>query len=344
MRKKRMRQHANIPIFIPHLGCPNACVFCNQHTISGHADFDPAAVGREIEAALATLNDCAHCEIAFFGGSFTGIDRTLMIELLETAQSYVRQGKVQAIRLSTRPDYVDDEILSLLSRYAVKAVELGLQSMDDRVLRAANRGHDSHAAALACRKVKEYGFDLVGQMMIGLPRSSSADEQMTARRIIELGADAARVYPTVVFRDTELCHMAERGEYRLLPQTEMITRTADVLELFDAARIPVIRVGLCASENLADPTAVYGGANESALGELAMGEVFCRRMRDVLCHAAGASEIRLAVPAGAISKAVGQRRQNVVRLCAELDIGKIRMVEDTQLSGYQIKLLSSKLS
>jgi len=341
---KQVRQYANIPIFIPHLGCPNACVFCNQHTISGHGDFDPAAVVREIETALSTLGDCAHCEIAFFGGSFTGIDRALMIELLETAQTYVRQGTVHAIRLSTRPDYVDDEILSLLSSYAVKTVELGLQSMDDAVLCAANRGHDSHTAVLACQKVKEYGFDLVGQMMIGLPGSSSADEQKTARRIIELGADAARVYPTVVFRDTELCRMAERGEYRLLPREEMITRTADVLELFDAARVPVIRVGLCASENLADSAAVYGGANESALGELAMGEVFYRRMHAVLQRAAGVSEVRLAVPAGAISKAVGQHRRNVERLYAELDIGRIRIVEDSQLRGFQIKLLSSKLS
>ena len=339
MRSIRARQYANIPVFIPHLGCPNACVFCNQHSISGHGIFRAESVRDEIEQALATLADCAHCEIAFFGGSFTGIDRTLMTELLEIAQSYVREGRVDAIRLSTRPDYVDDEVLSLLSRYAVKTVELGLQSINDRVLRVTRRGHDAAAAEYACRKIKEYGFDLVGQMMIGLPASSASDEQMTAQRILELGADAARVYPTVVFRQTELCRMAERGEYTLLPQEEMIARTANVLELFDDASVPVIRVGLCASENLANADEVYGGANESAVGELAMGEVFYRRMRAALVGVRAERQIRFAVPVGAISQAVGQRRKNTERLRAEFGIDRIRFVEDSRLCGYQIQLL-----
>lgn len=337
--------HANIPVFIPHLGCPNACVFCNQHTISGHGDFDPSSVRTEIEAALSTLSRDVRCEIAFFGGSFTGIDRALMIDLLETAQSYVRSGRVQAIRLSTRPDYIDEEILRILSRYAVETVELGLQSMSDRVLLQARRGHDSEAAVRACRLIKAHGFRLVGQMMIGLPASEGEDECMTARRIIELGADAARVYPTVVFRDTALCRMAEQGDYRLLSQEEMIGRTADVLEIFDAADIPVIRVGLCASENLLDPTAVYGGANESAVGELAMGEVFYRRMRAQLLTATdrdSAHEVRFAVPPGAISRAVGQRRRNTERLCREFSLRRIRVTEDAAQHGYEIALINHK--
>jgi len=334
------KKHANIPVFIPHLGCPNACVFCNQRTISGHGDFDPATVRREIDTALATLTDCPEREIAFFGGSFTGIDRALMIDLLDTAQSYVDRGLVQSIRLSTRPDYIDDEILSILSRYAVRTVELGLQSMDDRVLAASKRGHDRNCAERACRRVKAYGFSLVGQMMIGLPLSDGESERMTAERIIALGADAARVYPTVVFRNTELCRMAEQGTYRILEQTDMLTRTADVLEIFDAASVPVIRVGLCASENLADPEVVLGGASDSAVGELAMGEVFYRRMRARL---AGMSppqdaEITVLVPTGAISRAVGQRRTNTERLCREFTLRRLRVREDPRLYGYQIDL------
>ena len=342
---QRACKHANIPVFIPHLGCPNACVFCNQHTISGHGCFDPSTVRDEIDAALSTLEGCEHCEIAFFGGSFTGIDRSLMLGLLETAQSYVRSGKVHAIRLSTRPEYVDEEILSILSRYAVRTVELGLQSMSDRVLLAARRGHDSAAAERACRQIKAYGFQLVGQMMIGLPQSGGDEERMTAERIIAMGADAARVYPTVVFRDTELCRMAQSGEYRLLTQEEMISRTADVLEIFAGAEIPVIRVGLCASENLADPHAVYGGANESAVGELAMGEIFYRRMRsDLMLHseALAGGEITFAVPPGAISRAVGQRRKNTGRLCREFGLRRIRFAEDTRLHGYEIEYIDSK--
>ena len=331
------KQHANIPVFIPHLGCPHACAFCNQHTISGHGSFDPAGVRREIDAALATLDGCPEREIAFFGGSFTGIDRALMRELLDTAQSYVDRGLVQSIRLSTRPDYIDGEVLSLLARYAVRTVELGLQSMDDRVLHAVRRGHDRACAERACRMVKAYGFSLVAQMMIGLPMADGASEIETARAAIRLGADAARVYPTVVFRGTELCRMAEQGEYTVLPRSEMLRRTADVLEVLDAADVPVIRVGLCASENLSDPAEVYGGANESAVGELAMGEVFLRRMRACLMQTALPSdgEVTLLVPAGAISRAVGQRRCNAEQLCREFSLRRIRVREDERLHGYQ---------
>ncbi|MBP3375391.1 MAG: radical SAM protein, partial [Clostridia bacterium] len=155
-------KHVNIPIFIPHLGCPNNCVLCNQHTISGHGEFELARARREIDEALSTIGEGVPTEIAFFGGSFTGIDRELMIALLELAEEYVRAGRVSEIRLSTRPDYIDSEILSILSRYSVKTVELGLQSLDDGVLSASRRGHDRLCALEACRSVKEAGFSLIG--------------------------------------------------------------------------------------------------------------------------------------------------------------------------------------
>lgn len=334
----RQRQHANIPIFIPHLGCPNACVFCDQRAISGHGAYDPSRVRTEIETALKTIGEGVHCEIAFFGGSFTGIDRTQMVSLLALAQSYVDAGVVESIRLSTRPDYIDEEILDLLSRYAVRTVELGLQSMNDRVLAAARRGHDSQTAVRACTLIKTYGFELVGQMMIGLPLADGECERRTAEHIAVLGADAARVYPTVVFRGTELCRMAEQGEYRLLPEDEMLDRTADVLEIFDRAEVPVIRVGLCASETLSSDAAVLGGANESAVGELAMGEVFYRRMRECLHVTPKQSEARFFVPRGATSRAVGQRRKNTLRLCSEFALRRVRVCEDETLEGYQIRL------
>ena len=332
-----MRTHANIPIFIPHLGCPNACVFCDQKAISGHRAYDPIAVRREIEEILGTLNDCQNRQIAFFGGSFTGIDRAQMLELLELAQSYVRRGEVESIRLSTRPDYIDDEILTLLSRYSVRTVELGLQSMDDRVLAASRRGHDSQTAERACRMVKRYGFELVGQMMIGLPLSDGHSERMTAERIVELGADAARVYPTVVFRGTELGRMTQQGIYRPLTDEETIGRTADVLEIFDRASIPVIRVGLCASETLASDEAVMAGANGSAIGEQAMSEVFYRRMSACLATAPQGDEVIFHVPTGAASRAAGHRRSNRVRLCREYNLKRIRIYEDDTLQNYHIK-------
>ena len=164
-----MKKHANIPIFIPHLGCPNQCVFCNQRSISGVHSFDSASVIPTIELALATLGRDTEAEIAFFGGSFTGIDRSLMTELLDIAYSYVTSGRVKSIRCSTRPDYIDEDVLEILKRHAVRVIELGLQSTSDDVLCLTKRGHTRSDCERACRMIKEQGFQLVGQMMIGLP-------------------------------------------------------------------------------------------------------------------------------------------------------------------------------
>ena len=135
------KKHRNIPIFIPHLGCPNGCVFCDQRAISGQIEFCEADVERQLAEAVATLKDGDEAEIAFFGGSFTGIDRGLMIRLLEMAQPYLASGKVSSLRCSTRPDYINDEILAILAHYGVRTVELGIQSTSDEVLSASKRGH-----------------------------------------------------------------------------------------------------------------------------------------------------------------------------------------------------------
>ena len=208
-----MKKHVNIPIFIPHLGCPNQCVFCNQRTISGVEQFDIANVKKEIEDALSTVDSSQEAEIAFFGGSFTGIDRNLMISLLELAYGYVTDGKVKSVRCSTRPDYIDEEILDILKKYGVTTIELGLQSSSDEVLSVSKRGHTRADEARSCDLIVQRGFELVGQMMIGLPASTLESEMETARFIVEHGAVGARIYPTVVFYETELCQMAKRGDY-----------------------------------------------------------------------------------------------------------------------------------
>ena len=187
-----MRCHVNIPIFIPHLGCPHTCVFCNQRSISGAQSFDPADVDAQITAALATTCENDTAEIAYFGGSFTGIDRDRMVYLLDVAERYVQKplagkARVAGIRMSTRPDYISDEIIEILARYSVRTVELGVQSMDDAVLTASGRGHDAESAAKACRMLSDAGYDVIGQMMIGLPGSTEESEVQTARALCELG-------------------------------------------------------------------------------------------------------------------------------------------------------------
>ena len=332
-------RHVNIPIFIPHLGCPNMCVFCNQRSISGRVDFDISRVEDEINSVLSTLDEQDEVEIAFFGGSFTGIDRALMTDLLSLAQKYVEIGRVSSIRLSTRPDYIDSEILAILKQYAVGTIELGLQSMDDDVLKATKRGHTSEQARKACKMIKDSGFSLIGQMMIGWPDSSVDKEIKTAKEICELGADGARIYPTVVFYETELCTMMQMGEYKALSNDEAVERTKEALKVFAECRVPCIRVGLQSGENLSDETCVAGGANHSAIGELAMSALYF----DKICEALDAyadqkipDGIRIYCPKGETSKIVGQKRKNIEKICQKYPIKRVKVLEKNELLRYNI--------
>ena len=334
-----MKKHANIPVFIPHLGCPNQCVFCNQRSITGKESFDPNSVVDIIESALATISPETETEIAFFGGSFTGIDYELMCRLLEIAYSYVKSGRVNSIRCSTRPDYIDEAILDTLAKYGVKVIELGLQSSSEDVLLATKRGHDFGAEERAVKLIKDRGFTLVGQMMIGLPGSDLEKELETARFICNSGADGARVYPTVVFKETELCEMAKCGVYAPITEEEAVSRTAEVLKVFYEHKVNVIRVGLCASENLSSPDAYYAGPNHVALGELCENRVFYTVIYDKIkeMQLSEKASVQVRIPKGALSKAVGQKRNNKLRLISEFSLSELSFVEDGSLFGYEVE-------
>jgi len=336
-------RHVNIPVFIPHLGCPNQCVFCNQRAISEHQNFSEESVRDEIEQVLSTLAPEDEAEIAFFGGSFTGIDRDLMCRLLDLAETYVKEGRVASIRLSTRPDYIDDEILSILSRYSVKTIELGLQSMDDDVLFTCRRGHTAEQAEAACRAVVDAGFSLVGQMMIGLPGATPESEIETAKKICELGASAVRIYPTVVFYDTPLCEMAQHGAYKPLSVEEAVERTAPVLQFFRARALPCIRVGLCATESLTSPDAVYAGPNHPALGEMIFGECLYQKVKEKVLQSGLAGEgIILEVPPRELSATVGQHRRNIEKLQRETGVTVCRVVACESLAECRVLPCSQK--
>ena len=332
-------KHVNIPVFIPHLGCPNDCVFCNQKRISGTSSFNKNDVDSIIKNALSTV-DTENCEteIAFFGGSFTGIDRNDMIYLLETAYKYIQKGLVSSIRLSTRPDYINEEILDILQKYNVKNIELGLQSMDDEVLKITKRGHTSEQAINACKLIKKYGFNLIGQMMIGLPGSSLEKEIKTAEIIANL-CDGARVYPTVVLRETELCNMAKRGEYIPLKLEDTIERTGEVLLVFDRAKKTVIRIGLQSGDELYDPDVVYGGDYHPAIGELAENYVYykmvCERLKD---KQTDGKNLVIYCAKGCTSKVVGQKKTNKIKLTKNYNIKSLKIIEKIDIKGYNIIL------
>lgn len=334
-----MKKHINIPVFIPHLGCPNQCVFCNQRTISGVKEFYPESVIDVIDGALATVPEDADVEIAFFGGSFTGIDPDLMENLLKIANSYLKQGRISSIRCSTRPDYINDNILNTLKRYGVRTVELGIQSFSDSVLAACKRGHTSLDEAFACKKIKEYGFRLGAQMMIGLPGATVEDEIRTARFAVSVGADEARIYPTLVFKDTELYTLTVSGEYLPLSVDDAVERSAAVFEILTKAGIKILRIGLCDSENLHSMDTYYGGPNHAAIGELVEGEYYYRLIKKKLSEIELSDKkmITVVAPPGQTSKIIGQLKKNKIRLLREYGIS-LKVVESEEVEKYNILL------
>ena len=336
-----MKKHVNIPIFIPHYGCPNACVFCNQVRITGKPCFSESDVRREIDEALSTVDlSRTEAELAFFGGSFTAIPMNEMLSLLAISDDYINQSKISSVRLSTRPDAIDEEILCILAEHGVKTVELGIQSTAAHVLEQCKRGHTREHSERACRLIKEHGFNLVGQMMVGLPASTPEDELRTARDIASFGADGARIYPTVVLPGTALAAMEDTGEYVAMTVTEAAERCADVLEIFSDADVRVIRIGLCSNEILnkdASPLSYH-----AAIGELTRSLLYRKRMEKALENAVpeDVSCAVFTVASGRISQAVGQHRSNVTYLCEKFRLHSIRVKESQALKEYAVQLTS----
>lgn len=246
-----MKKHAIIPIFIPHKGCNNDCVFCNQRKITAHiAPLTPADVHETVTKYMSTLSkmDVREIELSFFGGSFTGIPMEEQKAFLSVAKQYKDQGVIQKIHLSTRPDYIDCDILDNLKEFGVDTIELGVQSFAESVLKASKRGHDSQCVYKSSKLIKEYGFTLGIQLMIGLPGDTYEFDLLSARETVAISPSIARLYPTVVIPDTELHRMFLEGQYSPLRQDDAIMRTAAMYRLLDAAGINIIRVGLKSSD------------------------------------------------------------------------------------------------
>lgn len=334
-------RHANIPIFIPHLGCPHDCAFCNQRKITGHSEFDAQSVIPQIEGALQTLND-ANAQIAFFGGSFTGIDRDLMIRLLEIGQGYIKDGRVASMRCSTRPDYINDEILDILSHYGVTTVELGVQSTDDGVLRASNRGHTAKCAIEAMQAVKSHGLELIGQMMTCLPSSTLESEIKTAEDICNSGADGARIYPLVVFRQTALAQMVSNGAYVPVGEEENIHRAKEVKKAFLKNGVPVIRLGLQSQDNLSSDGDVFAGGYQPAIGAQVDGaiylDVITAKLEKYSKEHLKNSFLTVHVGKGLTSSAVGMRKINKEILTQKYGIYKIKVTECDGIPPFEAEI------
>lgn len=269
-----MKKHAIIPIFISHRGCPNDCVFCNQKKITAREDdVSPEDVRSTIEQWLTTLKDVETVEVSFYGGSFTGIPMEQQTEFLKIAKEYKDAGKIDAIHLSTRPDYIDTAILDNLKAYSVDVIELGVQSFSDEVLKASGRGHDAACVYKACDLIKSYGFTLGIQLMIGLPGDSEETCRYSAMETVKIGPSIARLYPTVTIADTELYNMMERGEYAPLSLEEAVRRTRIMYEILEDAGINIIRVGLKASEIMENEIGFHPAFRQLVESEIARNRI-----------------------------------------------------------------------
>lgn len=253
-----MKKQYIIPIFVPHLGCPNECTFCNQRKISGQMKkVTEQDVRNTIESYLDILKDTkVEKEIAFFGGSFTGIDVELQNKLLGVAFEYVKAKKINGIRISTRPDYIDRETLKRLKKFKVKTIELGVQSTNHYILQKCKRGHTYEDVKKASRLIRLYGFRLGHQMMVGLPESTRLDELNTARDLVKLKPKMVRIYPVLVIRDTELEQSYLKGEFEPLELGQAVEICKELCQFFEKKRVKVIRIGLQTTDTILSPDKV----------------------------------------------------------------------------------------
>lgn len=315
-----------IPLFIPHLGCPNGCVFCDQKKITGAGTAVTAReVREEIEKGLPLAGE--ECELAFYGGSFTAIPRHQQEELLEAVRPYREKGLIGAIRISTRPDAIDEDVLRQLKRYGVTTVELGCQSMDRAVLIRSKRGHSPEDTIRAVECLKEAGFQVILQMMTGLPGDDGSASHRTAEKIISLRPHGVRIYPTVVLAGTELETMMNRGEYSPHTVEAAVELCAELYELFLRAGIPVIRLGLNPTELLSSGGAV-AGAYHPALGEKVLSRMYLRRAEVLLRQGKPSERAMISVHPSRVSVMVGQKRENIFALKQEFGLKEIKVVPE----------------
>ena len=269
-----MKRHAIIPIFIPHRGCPNDCVFCNQRKITARTNAPTIdEVRNTIDTWLTTLGEVPTVEIAFYGGSFTGLELDEQSAYLAIAKEYKDKRKIKKIHLSTRPDYIDREILDNLKAYSVDTIELGVQSFGDDVLRKSNRGHSSASVYEAVMLIKEYGFEFGIQLMIGLPGDSLETCIYSANETVKLKPSLTRLYPTIVIDDTELLEMYRRGDYEPLSREEAISRTTAMYKILDDAGITIMRVGLKSTDIIGEGGSINGGTYHPAFRQLVEGRI-----------------------------------------------------------------------
>ena len=344
-----MKKEYIIPIFVPHLGCPYACVFCNQTKITGkQKQVTAKEVEETIEKYLKNFKDEENkVEVAFFGGSFTGIEEEKQNELLEAAYKYVQDGKVDSIRISTRPDYIDRKILKRLKKYKVKTIELGVQSTNNYILARAKRNHTFQDVKKASKLIRRHGFTLGHQMMIGLPDSTALDEINTAKDLIKLKPKIVRIYPVLVIKQTELEQEYNNGEYEPLTVTQAVQRSKEVADLFNKNKITVIRIGLQNTDEITDPknknSEVVAGPYHPAFRQLVEGSLWYDAIvSKIKTFNTKVKEVEIRANSDDINNIIGHKKENIVKLKDMYEVDVVVKTDDTIKDGkFEIDIVKT---
>lgn len=322
-----MKKQYIIPIFVPHLGCPNECIFCNQRNISGQQkNVTEQDVRNTIEYYLELLKEKnVYKEVAFFGGSFTGIDVEIQNQLLSVAYEYVKIKKIDSIRISTRPDYIDKETLKRLKKFKVKTIELGVQSTNDYILKRSQRGHTYEDVKRASRLIRLFGFTLGHQMMVGLPESTRLDELNTARDLAKLKPKIVRIYPVLVIKDTQLEHEYLQGKFEPLELFQAVEIGKELCQFFEKKKIKVIRIGLQNTETITNPekqeSQVVAGPYHENMRQLVDSAYYYDLLIEKLKKInTKAKEIEITVNPQIVNDIVGYKRENIEKIKANYNL------------------------
>lgn len=338
-----MKKEYIIPIFVPHLGCPNDCTFCNQKKISGQKkNITSDDVKNTIEYYLSNFksNQNSSIQIAFFGGSFTGIDSKVQEELLSTAYEYIKNGKVDSIRVSTRPDYIDVDKLKLLKKYGVKTIELGVQSTNDYILNKVKRGHSFNDVRKASKLIRKNKFILGHQMMVGLPESTQKDEIKTAKDLIKLKPKMVRIYPVLVIKDTRLCEDYMNGEYSPNTVEQAVETCVILLKMFRKKKIEVIRIGLQNTDEICSPenqtSQVVAGPYHPAFRQLVESRLYYEEISKKIKGLNNkVKNVKFIVNKDKINNFVGHKRENIKKIEDLYNI-KVKIEHSDNIKDFKI--------
>ncbi len=331
-----------IPVFIPHSGCSHQCAFCNQKAITGQEvqQNSLTMVRKQIDRFLAFPHETHRTvQISFYGGNFLGLPKASIRSLLDEAHVYIEQGKAEGIRFSTRPDTVSSETLRLIREYPIQTVEIGVQSMDDTVLKKARRGHTALDTEMAIRRLAETPYDIGLQMMTGLPGDDEASTRMTARRIADFAPAFVRIYPAVVLKGSPMAAWYSKGSFMPLSLDEAVERVKGLYLFFQEKAIPVIRMGLQASEELNSETTVLAGPYHPAFGHLVLSAIWMDKAVELLAREKDVcGKAVFHVRPENISKMRGQKNHNIRKLMQQFHLKAIDVKPDEKMAGEGMRL------